>query len=145
MSTELLGSVLSDPATWQLNAKDEFHIISLLRSAIDATSELSINAKAERFVSDLGDYQSQAEDLDSIAWYTWEAIVFAASRIRYNHYGQDLLVMIIETLNTTDGPWKGLPSFAISMRDNWNHSMLCQPSLSKSSTLAETCFLRPYV
>ncbi|KAL1872664.1 hypothetical protein Daus18300_004210 [Diaporthe australafricana] len=55
----------------------------------------------------------------------WEILIAIARHVPSRHDGQALLVEVLKELNSpamADGgsnPWKGLPDFSTSMRDNW--------------------------
>lgn len=102
----------------------EVDLLILARFEIATSSSLepNIEEKAIRFVADL--ILFDAKESESFVASTWQVLTVVASRTPSSHHGQEVLIRVINMLEHY-GPWTDLPGFGISIRDSWNHSMLC--------------------
>lgn len=117
---------LKDDERSVLNSDPQLEILTLFETAINSSSYPNIDEKAKRFVIDLVAFVPEGKswlDMDAVASATWKVLINTASCIPCRHYGQDVLVKIVNLLGAAGDTWKDYPGFGIAMRENWDRSM----------------------
>ncbi|CAH0054932.1 unnamed protein product [Clonostachys solani] len=117
MSNERLDfESLKDEARGLLNEVDLL-ILTKFETAISSSLEPNVEEKAIRFVADL--ILFDAKESESFVTSTWQVLTHIASRIPSSHYGQEVLIRVVNMLEHC-GPWTDLPgpTFELDAEDD---------------------------